>query len=247
MGYTHYWKATKVDAKEYKAALMDIAKIVKDQKAILAGPNGEPKTRPITNDGISFNGIDEDSHETFDLPAAGLKKFDFCKTARKPYDTVVTACLARLAEVKGVKVSSDGNMDEWKAGVALAVKVLNRPVVNPLGPKLAEAGFLGKVTAKYMKVVGTKSNTELAKAYYAACYDGLKGQEEGRLRSVSVYQNGDKFHASSSGVNGMGDEVDKNLDISDFGSHMNLDDMTKEEFVDMGMECFGIPDFLEQK
>ena len=147
MGYSHYWKATKVDATEYQAALKDIAKIVTNQKSILAGPNGEPKTKPITNDGISFNGIDEDSHETFDLPAAGLKDFDFCKTAQKPYDTVVTACLARLAEVKGVKVTSDGNMGEWEAGVALASKVLGRPVVNPCGPKLAEAGFLGKVAA----------------------------------------------------------------------------------------------------
>jgi len=135
MGYTHYWdKKSEVDENEYKAALKDIAKIVNSKKNILADGNGDKGTKPTTAGEISFNGIDANSHETFFLPktAGEMKSFDFCKTARKPYDVVVTACLCRLGEVKGISVSSDGSPSEWKEGVELAAKVLGRKVSIPL-------------------------------------------------------------------------------------------------------------------
>jgi hypothetical protein len=134
MGYTHYWETTKeVNQKEYAAALKDIAAIVESSKKILADGSGERCTKPETKDGIHFNGIGDDSHESFDLPNWNNPDFSFCKTAEKPYDVVVVACLTRLAEVKGISISSYGNDVDWIKGVQLASKTLGRQLRNPLG------------------------------------------------------------------------------------------------------------------
>lgn len=44
--------------------------------------------------------------------------FNFCKTAMKPYDAVVTAILIRAKSIYGscVEISSDGDWSEWQAG-----------------------------------------------------------------------------------------------------------------------------------
>jgi hypothetical protein len=44
--------------------------------------------------------------------------FEFCKTAMKPYDAVVTAILIRAKTIYGscVRISSDGDWHEWQAG-----------------------------------------------------------------------------------------------------------------------------------
>jgi hypothetical protein len=44
--------------------------------------------------------------------------FEFCKTAYKPYDAVVTAILIRAKTIYGscVRISSDGEWQEWQAG-----------------------------------------------------------------------------------------------------------------------------------
>jgi hypothetical protein len=44
--------------------------------------------------------------------------FNFCKTAMKPYDAVVTAILIRAKSIYGscVSISSDGDWQEWQAG-----------------------------------------------------------------------------------------------------------------------------------
>lgn len=88
----------------------------------------EPNSLPIFSDGIvRFNGIDDDGHEPFDIPRVMQRAnwqtpdeygrlFDFCKTARKPYDTLVCAVLIAFKYHFGdqVAVSSDGSWDgEW--------------------------------------------------------------------------------------------------------------------------------------
>jgi len=150
LGYTHYWKKEKkVNKKEYADALKDIAKIVKANSNILAGPSGDSGTKPEITPDIAFNGIEDESHESFVLPASGLGDFEFCKTAQKPYDEVVVAALARLAEVDGIKVSSDGSAADWEDGVKLASKVLGRKVKNPLALKIVESSFAEKIKDKY--------------------------------------------------------------------------------------------------
>lgn len=165
MGYTHYWKSQdNVDDAAYTAALKDIAKIVKNKAKILAGPFGEKGTLPKTTGGIAFNGIEDDSHETFDLPASAgqLEDFSFCKTARKPYDIVVVAALTRLAEVPGISISSDGDATEWKNGISLAEKVLGRKLKNPMAPGAEEEKPAPKAKAK-LKLV--KSYLEKIQAH----------------------------------------------------------------------------------
>jgi hypothetical protein len=67
-----------------------------------------------------FNGISGRANE------AGLW-FDFCKTARKPYDLPVCACLIVLQHYFGdqFRVSSDGGIDtqSWPSARELCLKL----------------------------------------------------------------------------------------------------------------------------
>lgn len=154
MGYTHYYYRTpELDKDKFKAAVTDIRKVVAalpsvnpqtaqmcypegdDTDVKLANWDGEVGTEPkITDELVSFNGVGDDSHETFVIEQAfeapshrpdpdedGLH-FAFCKTARKPYDIAVTASLAVLKHHLGdaIRVSSDGRFNEWGDGLALA-------------------------------------------------------------------------------------------------------------------------------
>jgi len=118
-----------------------------DRELTVRGPDG--KGDPIVTDElVSFNGDatlagrtgrgnDEDmSHETFHLPRVYEPQdwqrpdncgryFDFCKTARKPYDLAVTAALIALRHhFPEVGVSSDGTANGWTTGLALCRSVL---------------------------------------------------------------------------------------------------------------------------
>jgi hypothetical protein len=59
--------------------------------------------------------------------------FEFCKTAYKPYDAVVTAVLIRAKEIYGtvVEIYSDGNWDEWRAGRDLYERVFGEVAKCP--------------------------------------------------------------------------------------------------------------------
>jgi hypothetical protein len=137
MGFTRYWTFKKGSEKNYQKALTEIRKIIIAKKSILAGGDGEGA--PEIRGKISFNGKgDEDSHESFFL-ALGLKEnedFNFCKTAQKPYDVVVSACLCVLAYRlgTGIEVSVDGDYEDWVAGAKLATKVLGIKIPNPKDP-----------------------------------------------------------------------------------------------------------------
>ena len=129
MGYTHYWNFTKNpkdikngDKKFAKAVEMitaGISKYLKDIK--LAGGNGSGD--PVfTDTKVVFNGSadkDED-YETcyFALDNPDSFEFDFCKTARMPYDPVVCFALLCFKDAFGddFDYSSDGYItdDGWK-------------------------------------------------------------------------------------------------------------------------------------
>ena len=133
MGYSHYWTIRKeVPAKEWKAAIAACNKVIKNQKGMLADGFSEhaAKTSPTE---IWINGVKPLDHETFYV----LNKVDrnFCKTNGKPYDVVVTACLAILwnALPGYIEVSSDGGPGDWRMGVELASSVLKTKLANPLG------------------------------------------------------------------------------------------------------------------
>lgn len=124
MGYTHYWKFKqnpkdiKGGDKKFKKAVELFKKCISIHPFALAGGDGTGEPI-IKNNELCFNGVDDDSYETcyFALDNKGYD-FDFCKTARKPYDGAV--CLAILcfkkAFGKDFSYSSDGDSEDegWK-------------------------------------------------------------------------------------------------------------------------------------
>ncbi len=135
MGYTHYWDSVSLLNDEYRAAVEDCIAIVRASPVPLVNGMGEKGTKPELSvlDGIvRFNGAPPDDFETFEVRPLGAR--DFCKTGFmriRPYDIVVVACLARLAEA-GLSVRSDGDPKDWADGIAFASKVLGRDILCPI-------------------------------------------------------------------------------------------------------------------
>jgi len=159
MGYTHYWTQprdlTPEEMGDIGASVRKIIATATDGRKVLDGYRGTPGVPlqiaggdgegppQITKEVISINGKGPDlDHEAFYLPAKRELPYDgadpsrlgwaFCKTARKPYDIVVTACLTYLAAAYDFEVGSDGDVDDWDDGVKLAEEALGREFANPM-------------------------------------------------------------------------------------------------------------------
>lgn len=144
MGYTHYW-----ENKGHKDDQTNFLKVVEEAKLLysklpehtdtaggyskelplkLCGGNGtgEPV---ISNLEIFFNG-DESvglDHETFAVDAHPVS-FDFCKTARKPYDLMVCAVLISMKKhLVNFKYSSDGDAEDWAPAQKFYKSVIKVP------------------------------------------------------------------------------------------------------------------------
>lgn len=135
MGYTHYWRLANISqhSKRWSRAVSDMTAITRKSPVPLGGAAGLNKPA-ISSTEILFNGDAKTGHdfETFYFP--GEIGFNFTKTNQKPYDVVVTACLAVAKDVLGdaIDVSSDGDASDWDAGVELAKQVLGREIQNPI-------------------------------------------------------------------------------------------------------------------
>ena len=139
MGYTHYFKRQRNISNEeanslFKAYAVGVEKIVQkahERGIAIADRFGERIGVEILDDYIAFNGLDEESCETFLVRAMPEPynperrwedqdwEFNFCKTRHLPYDEVVTACLILMKDVYGsrVKISSDGEWElDWTEG-----------------------------------------------------------------------------------------------------------------------------------
>lgn len=98
----------------------------------LAGGNGTGE--PVfTDEKVCFNGIDDGenhyAHETCYIALDDMDyEFDFCKTARKPYDVAVCLTLLCFKHFFGYdfSYSSDGNNGD--EGWSLAHKIFNETV-----------------------------------------------------------------------------------------------------------------------
>lgn len=114
MGYTRYWKRT--DKKITPEFISEVKEILNDCKELgITIRNALGEDEPIVNENeIAFNGDAEQNldHETFVITNTPTD-FDFCKTARKPYDYAVRETL-KVAEEMGLvtDVSSDGENEE---------------------------------------------------------------------------------------------------------------------------------------
>jgi hypothetical protein len=140
MGYTHYTYRPRKNA----GSAYFFGKLALDAKKICDYANangirirngngeGEPEFTEfyfsINGDAEAFTSDGRDlAHETFywaGIPSQPKHRegepdfFEFCKTAYKPYDAVVTAILIRAKTIYGscVRISSDGEWQEWQAG-----------------------------------------------------------------------------------------------------------------------------------
>lgn len=130
MGYTHYWNHDAITPEVWAKIMDDTKKLIVASQVKLVYEYDEPQKHPyVGEDAIHFNGVGDDGHETFVLNPNACG-FEFCKTARKPYDLTVCAVLAAAAE-HGIEVSSDGDAADWVDGVEFASKTLGRKVPMP--------------------------------------------------------------------------------------------------------------------
>lgn len=120
MGYTHYWtQDVKATDEQFSKFTDDFKTIVSDSDLLQREyDNNDPVD--INNDFVAFNGIGDEGHETMFFENGGLD-FNFCKTARKPYDTHVTAALILLKHhlTDDIHISSDGNTEDWQPAMDL--------------------------------------------------------------------------------------------------------------------------------
>ena len=130
MGFTHTHvqkrSFTKAEWTEVSDHIREILSYVENLLGVPLGDGyGDAGTRPVfTNDQIMFNGIGDDSYETFVISRKRSKEYgldSFTKTERRPYDVAVTACLCYLSSISETHfVTSDGNGSDFVAGLAAA-------------------------------------------------------------------------------------------------------------------------------
>ncbi len=118
MGYTHYWAQQRAYTQaEWSQITATIKAIIAASDVPVAREYDRPDDPVEFTDSILFNGVGDDGHETFVFtrevaPEPEYRKgegdFQFCKTARKPYDEIVVACLIAASELGVITWSSDG-------------------------------------------------------------------------------------------------------------------------------------------
>jgi hypothetical protein len=125
VGYSHYFPGLTATPE----VIDDARKIIEASPVTICGPKGQGLPILDEAEGIRLNGFRAagEACETFHL--RGTKEphypdmWTFCKTEQKPYDEVVTAILiaaaVRALDLTTGSVRSDGQWDNWAAGVAL--------------------------------------------------------------------------------------------------------------------------------
>jgi hypothetical protein len=117
MGYTHYFQLHNKPSKEGWISF------IKGAENLIAQAWDTSLEVEIGEDFISINGVGEESHETFFFSKVS-KEWEFCKTARKPYDKVVTSVLILAKYLfPTMYLKSDGNWEEWIEGRELFKEV----------------------------------------------------------------------------------------------------------------------------
>lgn len=123
MGYTNYLRDKPAFSDiQWAAFTNDVADVYHKYRNIIGGPSGElDDSRPrIGRNDISFNGIDDESHETCYVPKAATE-FEFCKTARKEYDPVVVEVYKLVRKYLPTTVLSSDGGDEVFGGKKVMV------------------------------------------------------------------------------------------------------------------------------
>lgn len=129
MGHTHYWRRPcDLPIGAFEAIADDFEKI----KPLL----GVDILDESDEDAIWFNGVGDDEFETFVFarsftpqswqePDGEERYYDFCKTARKPYDLAVQVALIIIKHhLPNISVSSDDALSGWTKAIWLCQDVL---------------------------------------------------------------------------------------------------------------------------
>ena len=149
MGYTHYWTFHRNKTKDntnFAKAVEEIKKIYANlpKRTKSAGGyyanhhvkimDGVGKGVPeFTATSVCFNGNAKNGtdHETFSIDFNIDTGWNFCKTARKPYDLLVCCSLIAFAMNLGKTIftfSSDGNVDDWQPAIHLYEEITGKTV-----------------------------------------------------------------------------------------------------------------------
>jgi len=141
MGYTHYWyKEKELDSQKWSDFTKDTTAIINETTELCWESDQLDRKPEITDEIIRFNGKSDGGHETFYFTRVEIEKdkafvatdedgkyFNFCKTARKPYDKYVVAILHLAKRHFGDKIylASDGKDSELKEGIELIEKTFS--------------------------------------------------------------------------------------------------------------------------
>jgi len=135
MGYTHYFQL------HTQPSVEAWAHFIKGANQLLEQAWDIETEHELTDEFIVINGIGKESHETFVFSKSN-SEWDFCKTAKKPYDNVVTAVLILAKYLfPSMYLRSDGSWGDWIEGRELFESVFH------LTP--AEGTVFDKVEAIY--------------------------------------------------------------------------------------------------
>lgn len=108
MGFTRYWTFNSLDEEKFKE-FSSICEVLIHNMSITLDDI------VVSNTQVKFNGKDIYAHETFDFRIDKVG-FNFCKTAFKPYDDVVCACLyvAKLIFGNDIEIDQDYDSEDEK-------------------------------------------------------------------------------------------------------------------------------------
>jgi hypothetical protein len=151
MGYTTYWKNDfEITDAEWSMVEIAVTPILVEHKDIICSEYDKPEESfIIDNNRIVFNGKCDAGHETFAFQKNGGQDFEFCKTARKPYDLVVCKVLLTLYVIFGDKLNlhSDGMPDDenWPKAFKWISERTNKKIKwSERDKKIITAGIIAK-------------------------------------------------------------------------------------------------------
>lgn len=119
MGYTHYFPQQRAFTDDEWNKLCEAARRIIDYAAqkhgVVVQRDYDDEEKPeINEEHIWLNGVGDEGHETFYITKDKMDGFNFCKTARKPYDIVVGLILLEAENIAqgALEISSDGRWNE---------------------------------------------------------------------------------------------------------------------------------------
>lgn len=174
MGYTRYWKRT--EKRITQEFVDDVNKILKDcEKKGIRIRDGWGENEPIvTLDDIVINGNAEKGldHETFGIHNEP-SDFEFCKTARKPYDYAVREILNKAKEyglVSNVS-SDDAEQDKVIQSDAQYLGEDPKPTLEERIASLGKTAGIAIYLAEKAQDIGSHDVIALQNAFYGVLVD----------------------------------------------------------------------------